>query len=563
MAIKIFSKHKIVSLLIILFITSSLYNRSYAQNENTTAIYIQGLGYYNNGDFKKAEAKFRHILTIDKSDDAAYHYLSNIYLQKKDFKRSLNYLLQAYEIDSNNEIYASKLAMLYRYLGEPQKAIEIYNQIRERSPKKNELYDGLVELYLEREEFDKVQEVLSDIEKAIGTNDGIALTRYNILLHQNQIDSAITILTKQTSEFPTPRNLSILADYYASEQNDSLAYNLYNRALTMDPTFIPAKFGLAEIYRIRGEYNHYFSNIKSFIESEDVDPNMKKSYLEQMLSNRNFVQLFIPQMDTIISSLYNTHPKDSSIAYMYALFSVQIQDDARALEVLLNNLKNYPQSKEANRQYLSLTHYLSFWEEMEIYSNLAIEKFPNNTDFIQFRAISLFQQEKIEEAITDFKYIVKISKDSATTVNSLVTIGDLYYKLGNIKEAYKYYRKTIKKEPYHLPALNNYAYFLAQENKQLKRAYQMSKRTVEKDPTNYTYLDTYAWILYKMGNYQEAKKAIQKAIGNGGKESADILDHYGDILYALGEKEVAFIYWSQADNLDPSLNIAEKIKSKK
>jgi tetratricopeptide (TPR) repeat protein len=66
-----------------------------------------------------------------------------------------------------------------------------------------------------------------------------------------------------------------------------------------------------------------------------------------------------------------------------------------------------------------------------------------------------------------------------------------------------------------------------------------------------------------MGNYQEAKKAIQKAIGNGGKESADILDHYGDILYALGEKEVAFIYWSQADNLDPSLNIAEKIKSKK
>lgn len=562
MHLKIILQNYIIKALFVLFFLfwSSI---TFSQSNNTTSLFIEGIGYYNKGDLKKAEAKFRSILALDKEDDVAYHYLSNIYLQKNDVKRSLNYLLQAYELDGNNEIYASKLAMLYRYSNQPQKAIEIYNQIRERHPYKNELYDGLVELYLENKQFDKVQEVLDDIEKSIGKNDGIILTRYNILLYQNQIDSAISILKSHAQDYPSPRNLSILADYYASEQNDSLAYELYSRSLSLDPTFIPAKFGLAEIYRIKGEYANYFTNIKSFISSEDVDPNMKKAYLEQMLSNRNFVQLFIPQIDTLLQTLYETHPQDSSIAFMFALYSVQIQDDARALDVLLNNLNNHPKSIEAHRQYLSLTHYLSFWEEMEIYSNRAIESFPKNSDFIQFRAISLFQQGKIDDAIKDFKSILRISKDSATIVNSLVTIGDLYYKQGNIKQAYKYYRKTIKKEPYHLPALNNYAYFLAQENRQLKRAYQMSKKTIEKEPTNYTYLDTYAWILYKMGNYQEAKKAIQKAIGNGGKESADILDHYGDILYALGEKEVAIIYWTQANKLDPSLNLEKKINSKK
>jgi len=127
------------------------------------------------------------------------------------------------------------------------------------------------------------------------------------------------------------------------------------------------------------------------------------------------------------------------------------------------------------------------------------------------------------------------------------------------KEAYKYYQKTIRLEPNHAAALNNYAYYLSEEGKQLKKAMLMSKRTIELEPENATYLDTYAWILHKLGQNVEAKAILKQAMVYGGNENADILDHYAEVLFALGEKDLAFMYWGQADKLDPSLGIAEKV----
>ena len=86
---------------------------------------------------------------------------------------------------------------------------------------------------------------------------------------------------------------------------------------------------------------------------------------------------------------------------------------------------------------------------------------------------------------------------------------------------------------------------------------------IEEEPNNATYLDTYAWILHKMGKHTDAKTVLKRAMVYGGKENADILDHYADVLFALNEYDLAFIYWDQADKLDPSLGIAEKIQKRK
>jgi tetratricopeptide (TPR) repeat protein len=136
------------------------------------------------------------------------------------------------------------------------------------------------------------------------------------------------------------------------------------------------------------------------------------------------------------------------------------------------------------------------------------------------------------------------------------------YRAGNKKEAYKYYKKTLKLEPRQLPALNNYAYFLALDGRELKKACKMSKITIEAEPNNPTYLDTYAWILHLMGNHIEAKSVFKHAMMYGGKESAEILDHYAEVLFALKEYDLASIYWSQAHKLNPDLGIEEKARKR-
>jgi tetratricopeptide (TPR) repeat protein len=104
---------------------------------------------------------------------------------------------------------------------------------------------------------------------------------------------------------------------------------------------------------------------------------------------------------------------------------------------------------------------------------------------------------------------------------------------------------------------------LSLEGKKLKKALEMSKKTIDAEPNNSTYLDTYGWILHLLGQNEEAKKYIKQAIANGGKGSAAVIDHYGDILFDLGEYDLAFLYWSDAHKIDPTLGIDKKISEKR
>ena len=106
--------------------------------------------------------------------------------------------------------------------------------------------------------------------------------------------------------------------------------------------------------------------------------------------------------------------------------------------------------------------------------------------------------------------------------------------------------------------LNNYAYFLSLDKKDLKKAERMSAQTVKMDPNNSTYLDTYAWIFFVQGNYTLARIYIESALKNDTTDSSELLDHYGDILYMLGDKEKAVEQWEKAKALGKNSDILDK-----
>ena len=53
-------------------------------------------------------------------------------------------------------------------------------------------------------------------------------------------------------------------------------------------------------------------------------------------------------------------------------------------------------------------------------------------------------------------------------------IGDIYYQIKNMPEAYKAYDEALKYNDKNVVVLNNYAYFLSLEKKDLKKAERMS-----------------------------------------------------------------------------------------
>lgn len=534
------------------------------KEESDQFSYLEGLRQYRIGSWDQAQKIFLELIKKGTKNDAVYYYYANINLQKENLAKAAEAMVCAIKLDPENYWYSVQLAKIYGAQNNLESAIKIYENLKEKYPQKSDLYDEMIDIYIAQKQFDKARKVVDDVEKYVGKNEATGLTRYNLLIFENKKEEAFEYLVKFDNEYTTPRTATLLGDHYASIQNDTLAEKYYTKALSLDPSYIPANFGIAEIYRIKGQFDLYFQKVYPFLANPEVAPKMKVSYMKEIVSSQQFVQTFMPQVDTMMSNLYLAHPSDTSVAYEYALYLVQTGRTDPGIRVLDKNLKANQNSKEAHRQYLSLLYFVANWNKLIKYSDSALVVFHKDPVFLELKGIGLLQSKRVPESIEIFKEILTLTKgDSASTVRNLSILGDLYYQIGNKRESFKYYRKTLEKEPKHIASLNNYAYYLSEEGRQLKRAYKMSKKTIEAEPDNPTYLDTYAWILHLMGKDIEAKAILKHSMIYGGNENAVILDHYAEVLYALKEYDLANIYWGQADKLDPSLGLAAKMAKKR
>ncbi len=129
---------------------------------------------------------------------------------------------------------------------------------------------------------------------------------------------------------------------------------------------------------------------------------------------------------------------------------------------------------------------------------------------------------------------------------------------------YADYDSALVYNPNDVMVMNNYAYFLSLDGRDLKRALKMSAITIEKEPLNATFLDTYAWILFRMERYSQAREYLEKALQYMEEPNPDMYEHYGDVMYKCGDIEAALENWHIAFQLNSESKLLEsKIREKR
>lgn len=159
--------------------------------------------------------------------------------------------------------------------------------------------------------------------------------------------------------------------------------------------------------------------------------------------------------------------------------------------------------------------------------------------------------------------------------------GDIYSKIEMPDSAIANYERAIAIDADNYMALNNAAYFMAEQNRDLSRAEIYASIACAAQPGSATFLDTYAWIMFKKQDYRRAVELIERAldaiaaeqevaVGEQGEsvaeeeaEAADsgdgsatgdyfeIYSHAGDIYFMAAQPDKAVEYWQQALELHP------------
>jgi tetratricopeptide (TPR) repeat protein len=524
---------------------------------------------FDNGDFDGAIRMLKVVVEQDPESDAACYYLALSYFAKQDADLAEAYLRKAHELDPENFWYRHRLAVLYTATKRPELAIGIYEGLLKDFPKKSDLYFEVVDLYSAREEFEKALKTLDEIETVFGKTESTAVYRFNLLRRMDRADEAFKSLEEYNKDYSSPYVLTALADWQISMYNDSTALRYYDEALDIAPDYAPALLGKAETLRMTRKYGEYFSVLEKFVADPYTPVQGKSDYLTAVIQRTDpkFMRSFMPQMDVIMEKTLQVHPSDSTMMGLAAIwyYSTERMDDAQRWFAL--NSETYPESISARASLVEFLMYAQKWEDLSVEGRKAFEDFPQESAFLEMASVGDFNLERYDDVMDICDRVLQVApRDSSKTLRAWSTKADIYMKLGDSSKAYKAYDKALKINPDYVYALNNYAYYLSLEGKNLKKAYQMSKRTVEAEPDNATYLDTFGWILFLQGKALEAKPFFKKAMLYGGKESAVIMDHYAEVLYALKEYDLAFVYWNMAKNKNTDGEIPdldEKIAERK
>lgn len=522
--------------------------------------YIEGVRSFCAGDYRSAESGLSACLRLEPENDAAMYYLAMISMSRNETDRALSLLEKASAISPENAWYRLATARLYSGIGENGLAINVYESLIAEHPSKSDYYYELIDLLVRTGELDKALSTLDRIEELRGVDELTCNARYEILIRQNRLDDAEAVVRKMDEDFPSARTALLLGDLNKSRYNDSTALRYYKKALALDPDFTPAYFGVAEVYRMERNFYYYFQNIDVFLSSPDMNPEMKASYFQEIVFPSGMVQVFKPQVDTMILCTLHAHPEDTTVLSLAGSYYIAVDSVDKGLELLRRNVELHPDVKSVHSALLGQLYFLEDWEQLIPAAAQTVESFPEDITLREVLAIAYWQHGEIEEAVKVYHRILKdIPKDHPMLINCYGSLGDLYHELGNRRQSYACYEKGLRIDDNYSPILNNYAYYLSEERRNLKKALEMSRKTILNEPENATYLDTYGWLLYLTGDYEQARKYLKDAMVYGGKENAEVLDHYAEALFALKEYNLAFLYWGNADKIDPSLGLSEKI----
>ena len=368
--------------------------------------------------------------------------------------------------------------------GQYAQAKELFAQLHTQNPDDDAVnyYLGLCELSLR--DLDAAEEHLQKAVQADSTNTWYIYAIASLYdARRDQIRSAeyIEKLIKMApSLYNNPNTLSMVADAKAAARQDSTALAYYNQALLADPEYAPAQFGRMELLRRMGNFPAFFAGLEDLLRNEEVRPEMKSHYLTVLMDNidASFYWVWGDTINRLVDLDRELHPGDYDIQLLKLRMCYIKQD----------------------------------WDAVLAQCDVMAELARNEGN-----------NDHLAEALS--------------------IAGDVWYQQKeNSKKAYEIYEQALQADPDRTSVLNNYAYYLSLEGRQLRKALKMSRRTVELEPDNATYLDTLGWLLYLLHKPKEAKPYFKHAMLYGGKDSAVVLEHYSKVLEALGESDLATYY---------------------
>ena len=520
-------------------------------------------------DYASAFGLLQHCLDIHPNAASALYEVSQYYMFLRQVPQGQEALEKAVANAPDNYWYSQGLASLYQQQNELDKAVTLLEQMVVRFPAKQDPLFNLLDLYGRQEKYDEVISTLNRLEKRMGKNEQLSMEKFRIYLQMKDDKKAFQEIESLVQEYPMDmRYQVILGDVYLQNGKKQEAYDVYQKVLAAEPDNPMAIFSMASYYKQTGQEELYQQQLDTLLLNKKVTPDTKVGVMRQMIVENEQADKDSTQIIALFDRIMKQEQDDPQIPMLYAQYLLSKNMEAESVPVLEQVVDLDPTNNAARMMLIGAAVKKEDYKQIIKVCEPGIEATPDALEFYYYLAVAYNQAEKPDSVISICKRALehKTADGKKEIVSEFYSIlGDMYHTQKQMKEAYAAYDSALVYNPSNIGALNNYAYYLSVERRDLDKAEEMRYKTVKAEPNNATYLDTYAWILFEKGNYAEARIYIDNAMkSEGGDKSDVIVEHCGDIYYMTGDVDGALTYWKKALEMgSESKTLKQKIEKKK
>jgi tetratricopeptide (TPR) repeat protein/TolB-like protein len=294
-----------------------------------------------------------------------------------------------------------------------------------------------------------------------------------------------------------------------------IAKKWFLKSLEIDSNFFIPAYQLSATYFGLYQYDSSKIWIKKLYNKRD-----KLKTIDQIRTNFMYSKCYGTETEAIeyLTQLTELEKDDVIDLYLLGLNYCYVFQYNKAIPILKRVLEIYdewdskPYSVNSYTLLGKVYHETGMYKKEKRLYKKAERDFADNQSIIYRQAILALSDGEIKAAneyIERYKSILKNQSVSEATIPGV--LGNIYYEAGDLDKAEVNYRKAISSDQQNRNRMNNFAFFLIDNDRNVNEGLDLVKKLLEKFPNSPLYLHTKGWGLYKQGKYKEALDILQKS----------------------------------------------------
>ena len=435
------------------------------------------------------------------------------------------------ESPRDKAMYQRRMVEVLVLQGKKTEATQLVESILKADSKDNEALAMRASLMLQSGNKEQIQAAVNDLQSVVSRMPENAVVRFNLaraLIAKNDLDAAKVQLQEAIKARPDYVLARLaLAQVQIAKQDYSSAVQTANQALQFDPNNVAAKLLKTAAMLSMKDFRTARTELEDML---DRNPNLPDAQFQ--LGRLNLEEKKYAEAERIFRGFYKNSPTDPrSLPSLVETLAVQGSFDA-ALQLVRDEIAKAPDRLDL-RVILASTaaraNKLGIAEEE--YRGL-LNKNPRSAD-LHMRLGQIMQAKgDLDGALASYE---KARELVPGDVQPYVFKALIFEQKGQAYQAMPIYQEIMKRDPENAVALNNVAYIMAENGKDLDEALNLATKARQKMPNNPDVNDTLGWIYIKK-NLSDQAIMIFRELSEKYPNRATYRYHLGMALFQKGDK---------------------------